>query len=339
MKWIIATASALSLLMALAACGQDEDSSVIPTHTATATPTSSSPLTPTPTITPTEVVPPPGLEPGLPASVCLPNPDPVADLPDILQVIDQPLPSESVTSPLTVSGQIIAFEGVFQVALFDAAGVPIVEAFGTSQTGDAGELRPFTIDIKFNVSAQSPACLWVYERSAKDGSPVHVGQVPVVLIPASAASLTPTPAFQGTREPAVRPGSPPVAQLVDVRTGLHDGFDRTVFEFQVGLPGYRIEYVKPPIEADASGLPVEIEGTAFIRVRFEPAAGYDPSTDDVSYSGPLEITSDLPALVELERTGDFESQLTWVLGLSELVDFRVTELQAPFRVAIDVKHP
>ncbi len=326
MKWIVAIVSAFSLLIILAACSGDGDDSATPTLTATATPTATASLSPTPTPTTT-------------ASVCLPNPDPVAGLPDVVQIIDQPLPFQSVTSPLTVSGQIIAFEGTFQVALFDAAGVPIVEAFGTSQASEIGQLGPFTIDIEFNVSAQTPACLWVYEESARDGSPIHVGQVPLVLLPASAASPTPTPTFQGARGPVVRVGGPPTAQLVAVRTGLHDGFDRTVFEFQVGLPGYRIEYVEPPFVADGSGLPVYIAGTAFIRARFEPAAGHDPSTGDLTYDGPLEIASDLPALVELERTGDFEGQLNWVLGLSEKVAFRVTELEAPFRVVIDVQHP
>lgn len=158
--------------------------------------------------------------------------------------------------------------------------------------------------------------------------------------PAETATPSPTPVpFDGTRGPVEVEGTPPTALLVDVRTGLQEGFDRIVFEFEEGLPGYRIEYVEPPIEADPSGLPVEIAGSAFLKVTLRSAAGFDPSTGDPTYDGPSEIAPGLPSLLEAERTGDFEAVLTWVLGLTEEVDFRVSALEDPFRVVIDVAHP
>ncbi len=117
--------------------------------------------------------------------------------------------------------------------------------------------------------------------------------------PTPTASPTPVP-FDGTRDPVETQGTAPAALLISVRTGLHPTFDRIVFEFQDNVPGYRIEYVEPPILQDGSGL---------------------------------------PALVEAEQTGDFEAHLTWVLGLTEQTEFRVRKLTDPFRVAIDVKHP
>ncbi len=158
-------------------------------------------------------------------------------------------------------------------------------------------------------------------------------------------ALTPTPTlapFEGTRGPVeeeARVSVPPGALLVDVRTGLQEGFDRIVFEFEEGLPGYRIQYVAPPIRGEISGLPVEITGNAFLRVSFRSAAGFDPITGEPTYDGPLEIATGLPSLLEAERTGDLEAVLTWVLGLAEEVDFRVLELEDPFRVAIDVAQP
>lgn len=168
-----------------------------------------------------------------------------------------------------------------------------------------------------------------------------VTATPIAPSPTPTASPASTP-FQGTRGPVEKKGAapvPPGALLVDVRTGRHDTFDRVVFEFDHGLPGYRIEYVQPPILGEFSGEPVDIAGNAFLRVNFRMAAAHDPSTGEPTYTGPLEIVSRLPSLLELERTGDFEGQLTWVLGLTEEVDFRVFELEDPFRVAIDVKHP
>ena len=158
----------------------------------------------------------------------------------------------------------------------------------------------------------------------------------------SPASPTAEP-FSGGRDPVEETpsGSPPLggALLVDVRTGEQAGFDRITFEFEGGLPGYLVEYVEPPIIADPSGLEVEIEGSAFIHIRMEPAAAHDPNTGDETYAGPLELKPALPSLLEAERTGDFEAVLNWVLGLSEEADFRVTTLQEPPRLVIDIGHP
>ena len=144
--------------------------------------------TPTGDITPTGDVTPGATEsqegeiptPTAEAEVCQPNPDPAT--PDF-QVIDQPGVDDTVTTPVTISGQVLAFEGTYQIGIFDAAGVPIVETFGTAVGTEIGELAPFSIDVAFDVDGPTPACIWIYEASARDGSPIHVGQIPVTLLP------------------------------------------------------------------------------------------------------------------------------------------------------------
>lgn len=133
-------------------------------------------VTPTATVSPPQKTPTPTPEP----EVCQPNPDPAT--PEF-QVIDQPGPDDSVTSPVTISGRVLAFEGTYQIGIFDAAGDPIVETFGTAAGMEIGELAPFSINVGFNVDEPTPACIWVYEASARDGSPTHVGQIPVTLSP------------------------------------------------------------------------------------------------------------------------------------------------------------
>lgn len=130
--------------------------------------------TPTPAQTPS-----PGETPA-PPNVCGPNPDPAT--PEF-QVIDEPSEGDTVTSPVTISGQVNAFEATYQIGIFNAAGDPIVETFGTAGPGEIGELAPFSIDVPFDVDQPKPACIWVYEASAMDGSPIHVGQIPVTLTP------------------------------------------------------------------------------------------------------------------------------------------------------------
>jgi hypothetical protein len=46
--------------------------------------------------------------------------------------------------------------------------------------------------------------------------------------------------------------------LQRVSLGRHEGFDRVVFEFRNAVPGYRVEYVQPPITQDGSGHRVDV---------------------------------------------------------------------------------
>ena len=154
---LIAVAASVALL-ALAACSDDDDG---------------------PTLSPSSSLA-PSFSPTPFPNVCLPNPDPAtADF----QTLDEPAPSSEVTSPVSVSGQVNYFEGTYQIAIYDASGTPLVETFGTAQPLDIGVIGPFSHAVAFAVSEPTHACLWVYEQSAQDGSSVHVGQVPLVLLP------------------------------------------------------------------------------------------------------------------------------------------------------------
>ncbi len=150
---LIAVAAAVALI-AVAACSDDDDG---------ATPSPSSAPSPSPF-----------------PNVCLPNPDPATE---DFQVLRRPRDFSEVTSPLFVIGEVNYFEATYQIAIYDASGTPLVETFGTAQQPDIGVIGPFSHDVAFAVSEPTPACLWVYEQSAQDGSPIHVGQVPLLLLP------------------------------------------------------------------------------------------------------------------------------------------------------------
>jgi hypothetical protein len=139
---------------------------------------------------------------------------------------------------------------------------------------------------------------------------------------------------------------PPWALLVQVRYGRHANFDRIVFQFENGLPDYRIEYAEPPNLGDVPGpggplpIPVPTAGSAFLKVSFGGAAAHDPDPPyDSTYLGPQDLTVGLPSLVEAEMASDWHGDVTWVLGLSDEVDFRVFSLEEPSRIVIDVAHP
>lgn len=131
-------------------------------------------------------------------------------------------------------------------------------------------------------------------------------------------------------------------QLVGVEIGRHEGFDRIVFEFRgKSVPGYRVEYVDPPITEDASGKVVAVDGDAFLFVRMEPASAYDMAAGEASYKGPDRVEGSDAGTSEVQevvKTGDFEAVLGWVIGLADKVDFRVDTLMDPGRIVIDVRN-
>jgi hypothetical protein len=129
------------------------------------------------------------------------------------------------------------------------------------------------------------------------------------------------------------------ANIVDVRMATHDGFDRVVFEFIDGLPEVSLDRAEPPFTHDASGMPIEVEGTSFLRLTMR---GGTKQTDEgtSSYDGPTEFDPGLPTLVDLIEGGDFEAQSTWYFGLRAEACVRVLALTddgAP-RLVIDVEN-
>jgi hypothetical protein len=134
-----------------------------------------------------------------------------------------------------------------------------------------------------------------------------------------------------------------IALLERVAIGRNEGFDRVVFQFRNGLPGYRVEYVRPPIREDGSGNRVEVEGNAFVLVRMELASGFDVATGEgeLVYTGPRRLSgpdAGTSVVREIVRTGDFEAVLSWAVGLEDRVDFRVVTLQNPARIAVDFRN-
>jgi Immunoglobulin-like domain of bacterial spore germination len=154
-------------LFLLASCGDDEESTTItsPTGTSVASRTAPPPRTPEATPDPLD-------------AVCAANPDPATD--DANQV-DIPNAGDVVASPVTVEGRVAAFEATFRITIFDAAGNTIADETAMSSEGQT--LAPFQKDVAFSVAQETPACMWVYESSARDGSPIHVRQIPLTLLP------------------------------------------------------------------------------------------------------------------------------------------------------------
>ncbi len=182
------------------------------------------------------------------------------------------------------------------------------------------------------------------ETPTAGGTPT-VGETPTAgETPAgtSGPTATPEPTFQGGREPVegslgIREGTPPpIGTLVDVRVAEHEGYDRIVFEFDGPPPDYRVEYVENPTQC-GSGEPVDIQGSAALAVSFQPTDAHTEA--GLPTLGFQSISPGLRSIIEAVQTCDFEAHVTWVVGLAAQADFRVTELEAPLRLAVDIAHP
>ena len=73
----------------------------------------------------------------------------------------------------------------------------------------------------------------------------------------------------------------------------------------------------------------------------EPASGFDLSVPEgeLIYTGPRRLPGPGTPVQEIVRTGDFEAVLTWAVGLSERVPFRVLTLEDPARIVVDFAAP
>jgi hypothetical protein len=100
-----------------------------------------------------------------------------AETPQIL--VRSPLPGETVRSPIRLEGTANVFEATVSIDVRNARGAILERTFttATSGTGTRG-----TFDTKVDVPAQpGDVTVVAYEASAKDGSQLHVVEVPLEL--------------------------------------------------------------------------------------------------------------------------------------------------------------
>ncbi len=139
--------------------------------------------------------------------------------------------------------------------------------------------------------------------------------------------------------PIVEDATTPRANITDVRVGEHAGYDRVVFEFEQGLPEMTLDPASPPFIQDGSGLPVDVDGSSFLRLTLRGGTKQTEAGTS-SYDGPTNFDPAMSTLVDLVEGGDFEAQSTWYLGLSRGACARVIQLddENGARLVIDIEH-
>jgi hypothetical protein len=147
--------------------------------------------------------------------------------------------------------------------------------------------------------------------------------LPAVAQAADLPAPTSTTAIAGDPSGSGRP------VLTGIRTGSHDAYDRTVFDFTGGTPGWRVEY--GPLVEQGRGNTIPLAGAASLLVVFSGAGV--PAVDLGHVYDP-----NLPTLRQIKSGGYFEGRAGFGLGVADRVGFRVLVLHGPDRIAVDVAH-
>ncbi|GEA83042.1 MULTISPECIES: AMIN-like domain-containing (lipo)protein [Cellulomonas] len=123
--------------------------------------------------------------------------------------------------------------------------------------------------------------------------------------------------------------------VVDVRIGVHDGYERVVYELAgEGLPGWRVGYVDEAVD-DPSGEVLDVAGDATLQVvllgtAYPMDTGHDELDHDVMGTGGVQ---------QVTRPLTFEGQTQSFVGLDAQRPVRITLLADPVRVVVDLQTP
>jgi hypothetical protein len=203
-------------------------------------------------------------------------------------------------------------------------------------------MRRITLVTAVTLAVASAGCAGANEEASPTNTATGTSPSATTGAPTTTDGIDPL-AGAGTKPVAGEATVTETALLERVALGRNEGYDRVVFQFRNGRPGYHVEYVRPPLREDGSGNRVEVAGNSFVLVRMELASGFDLSTGEgeLVYTGPRRISggdAGTSVVREVVRTGDFEAVLSWAIGLSDRVDFRVVTLENPARIAVDFRN-
>ncbi len=225
---------------------------------------------------------------------------------------------------------------------------------GPGEDTEVGQRRSPWLYVGLTVLALAVVAVvaWLFVRPGPDTA------APATSTPPATTSTTSAPATT-TASPSTSPPSPsastdlagfstdpvtaggypqpgdPIGYGTAVRVGHHDGYDRVTFEFSgSGTPSYRVQYTDSP-HSQGSGDPVQVAGDSYLQVTVTSVGVPDGSSPAPSMTTPA---TDGTVFAQVEGIwGGFEGYGETFLGINGTDrPFRVTVLQDPMRVVVDV---
>jgi immunoglobulin-like protein involved in spore germination len=110
-----------------------------------------------------------------------PSPEP-SDGVEPAIVVRTPVAGDEIGSPVTVAGTADVFEATVSIRILDANGQELAAAVTTATCG-TGCRGKYSERVFFFTEARQDGTIEVFESSAKDGSPLNVVRIPIVLVP------------------------------------------------------------------------------------------------------------------------------------------------------------
>jgi hypothetical protein len=99
-------------------------------------------------------------------------------------VVRRPVAGDEVVSPVSIAGTADVFEATVSVQVLDASREVLAAGFTTATCGTGCRGR-YSTSLSFFTDVRQSGTIEVFEVSAKDGSPINVVSIPVVLVPGS----------------------------------------------------------------------------------------------------------------------------------------------------------
>jgi spore germination protein GerM len=114
--------------------------------------------------------------------IILDHPMTRADFEDLSPAIlvESPILGATVSSPVRITGTANTFEATFMINIVDNDGLIIADEFATATSG-TGTRGTFDVTVQYPSGHAGNGALIVFESSAKDGSPINVVEIPIVL--------------------------------------------------------------------------------------------------------------------------------------------------------------
>ena len=128
------------------------------------------------------------------------------------------------------------------------------------------------------------------------------------------------------------------AQVTNLRTGGHSGFDRVVIDYKGKKPAVKLSLVNS-LYSCGKGDRLTIPGDRILKIDLTPAQAHNQRGQNV-YSGPGRLstsTVNLTTIKSVRMACDFEGHVTWGVGVKTLKSYSVSHLSDPKRIVIDLK--
>lgn len=126
--------------------------------------------------------------------------------------------------------------------------------------------------------------------------------------------------------------------LVEIRSGVHEGYDRVVFEFAGdGVPSWRGEYTDAAAEL-GRGEPIDLAGEHILEINVNGpswAPGDEPE-DELATQEYYERDRG-GAFEEIFIQGPFEAHSQYLIGVDQQRPFQVQLLEEPTRLVVDLQ--